>query len=78
MKRALSGLAGILVPLAAVPLTVLMPPPAYAQLTVYDPANHAQNVLQAVRALQEIENQIQQLSHVCFPQGSKHARVWFP
>ena len=41
-------------------------PAAQAQFfggVVYDPANHAQNVLQAVRALQEIENQIQQLSH---------------
>lgn len=63
MRRDLSGLAGLLVPLAAVPLTVLMPPPAYAQLTVYDPANHVQNVLQAVRALQQIDQQIEQLTH---------------
>ncbi|MBA3069126.1 MAG: P-type conjugative transfer protein TrbJ [Hyphomonas sp.] len=39
------------------------PRPAAAQVAVYDPANHAQNILQAVRALQELENQIQQLTH---------------
>jgi type IV secretion system protein TrbJ len=63
MKPALSLLAlaaaGLAVPLAA--------PPAEARFfgggIVYDPANHAQNVLQAVRALQEIDNQIRQLTH---------------
>lgn len=46
-----------------VPLTLT--PPAQAQFggVVYDPANHAQNILQAVRALQEINNQIQQLTN---------------
>ena len=63
MKRALSGLAGLLIPLAAVPLTVFVAQPASAQLTVYDPANHVQNVLQAVRALQQIDQQIEQLTH---------------
>jgi P-type conjugative transfer protein TrbJ len=33
-------------------------PPAQAQLTVYDPSNYAQAVLQASRALQQINNQI--------------------
>ena len=63
MKRALSGLAGLLIPLAALPLTVFVAQPASAQLTVYDPANHVQNVLQAVRALQQIDQQIEQLTH---------------
>jgi len=38
---------------------------AHAQFggVVYDPANHAQNILQAVRALQEIQHQVQQLTH---------------
>lgn len=63
MRRALSGLAGILIPLAAVPLTIVVAPPAQAQLAVYDPANHVQNVLQAVRALQQIDQQIEQLTH---------------
>lgn len=40
-----------------------LPQAAVAQVTVYDPANHAQNVLQAARALQELENQLRQLSH---------------
>lgn len=61
MKRLLVCIA-----LCAVPLSGVSAPPAAAQFfggVVYDPANHAQNVLQAVRALQEIENQIQQLGH---------------
>lgn len=50
------------------PLLVTLPPiayapPASAQVTVYDPANHAQNILQAVRALQELDNQVRQLAH---------------
>jgi P-type conjugative transfer protein TrbJ len=32
--------------------------PAYGQMLVYDPSNYAQNVLQAARALQQINNQI--------------------
>jgi P-type conjugative transfer protein TrbJ len=32
--------------------------PARAQMIVYDPSNYAQNVLQAARALQQINNQI--------------------
>lgn len=32
--------------------------PALAQIAVYDPTNYAQNVLQAARALQQINNQI--------------------
>ena len=58
MKALLSSVA-----LVAIPLSGLMAPPASAQLAVYDPANHAQNILQAVRALQEIDNQVRQLTH---------------
>ncbi|MEQ3648947.1 MAG: P-type conjugative transfer protein TrbJ, partial [Hyphomonas sp.] len=62
MKALLSSIA-----LAAMPLPGLMAPPASAQLfgggIVYDPANHAENILQAVRALQQIDNQIRQLTH---------------
>ena len=36
-------------------------PPAQAQLVVKDPTNYAQNVLQAARALQQINNQITQI-----------------
>ncbi|PQA88335.1 P-type conjugative transfer protein TrbJ [Hyphococcus luteus] len=38
-------------------------PAAQAQWSVYDPLNHVQNILQAVRTLEEVENQIQQLAH---------------
>lgn len=63
MKRALSSIALCLVPIGAVPLWIVVPMPAEAQLAVYDPANHAQNILQAVRALQEVDNQVRQLTH---------------
>nr|WP_321509866.1 P-type conjugative transfer protein TrbJ [uncultured Hyphomonas sp.] len=39
------------------------PLPATAQLSVYDPANHAQNILQAARALQQLDQQVEQLTH---------------
>ena len=37
--------------------------PAVAQWTVFDPQNYAQNVLEAARALQQINNQIQSLQN---------------
>ncbi|WP_288757362.1 P-type conjugative transfer protein TrbJ [uncultured Brevundimonas sp.] len=37
--------------------------PAQAQLAVYDPTNHIQNVIQAARALEQINNQIQSLQN---------------
>lgn len=37
--------------------------PAHAQWIVYDPTNYVQNVLQAARALQQINNQIQSLEN---------------
>jgi P-type conjugative transfer protein TrbJ len=37
--------------------------PAKGQMLVYDPSNHAQNVLQAARALQQINNQITSLQN---------------
>lgn len=60
MKQFFCSVALGAITLAAVPI-----PQAQAQFggVVYDPANHAQNILQAVRALQEIQNQIQQLAH---------------
>jgi P-type conjugative transfer protein TrbJ len=36
----------------------LAPVPGRGQMIVYDPSNYAQNVLQAARALQQINNQI--------------------
>lgn len=37
--------------------------PAHAQMTVWDPTNHAQNVLQASRALNQINNQIKSIQN---------------
>lgn len=63
MKRLICSIA-----LSALPIGVIAAvPPASAQLfgggVVYDPANHAQNILTAVRSLQEINQQIEQLTH---------------
>src|SRR2546422_6575830 len=41
----------------------LAPGPAMGQMIVYDPSNYAQNVLQAARALQQINNQITSLQN---------------
>src|SRR5215475_15165635 len=43
---------------AAALLLALIAMPAQAQMVVYDPSNYVQNVLQAARALQQINNQI--------------------
>jgi len=43
--------------------TVLGGPPALAQWAVFDSANYAQNVLEAARALRQIDNQIQDLQN---------------
>jgi P-type conjugative transfer protein TrbJ len=42
---------------------VLAPAPVRAQMIVYDPSNYTQNVLQAARALQQINNQITSLQN---------------
>ena len=49
--------------LGASALSLLLAAPASAQLTVYDPTNYAQNVLQAARSLQQINNQITSLQN---------------
>ena len=48
---------------AAVITLVISPAPASGQVLVYDPSNYAQNVLQAARALQQINNQITSLQN---------------
>ena len=48
---------------AAMIALVLSPVPANAQVIVYDPSNYVQNVLQAARALQQINNQITSLQN---------------
>ena len=58
MKRLLSSVL-----ICAAPLSLALPAPASAQIAVYDPVNHVQNILQGIRTLQEINQQIQQLTH---------------
>jgi type IV secretion system protein TrbJ len=48
--------------IACVAVTTLVTP-VRAQMIVYDPSNYAQNVLQAARALQQINNQITSLQN---------------
>ena len=48
---------------AALSLTLTAGAPAQAQLIVKDPTNYYQNVLQAARALDQINNQIQSLTN---------------
>jgi P-type conjugative transfer protein TrbJ len=49
------GAASLLLALTAIP--------AQAQMVVYDPSNYVQNVLQAARALQQVNNQITSLQN---------------
>lgn len=59
----LSACAALALGLSAVTVTMtLTAPPAHA-ITVFDPANYSQNLLTAVRSLQQISNQIQQLAN---------------
>lgn len=57
--------AALAAAILAAPLSVspVMIAPASAQWIVYDPTNYAQNVLQAARALQQINNQITSLQN---------------
>jgi P-type conjugative transfer protein TrbJ len=50
-----------LVAAGAVTLTLVLGQPASGQWIVFDPDNYAQNLLQAARALQQIDNQITSL-----------------
>ena len=50
---AAAGAAGLVLPTA----------PAPAQLSVFDPTNYAQNLLQAARALEQINNQVRSLQN---------------
>src|SRR6202171_5594447 len=54
-RQILIGTAAIVLALATVP--------AAGQIVVYDPSNYAQNVLQAARALQQINNQVTSLQN---------------
>ncbi|RRN63930.1 P-type conjugative transfer protein TrbJ [Caulobacter sp. 602-1] len=59
-RRRMAALLCGAVALAATPALVTT---AVAQVAVYDPSNYAQNVLQAARALQQINNQISSLQN---------------
>src|SRR5579872_1453687 len=48
---------------AATLIVGFTPPPSLAQVIVFDPNNYAQNVLQAARALQQINNQVTSLQN---------------
>lgn len=54
--------SGVLI-LAAATSVLLSPLPASAQWDVFDSSNYAENVLQAARALEQINNQIQSLQN---------------
>ena len=54
---------GAVFALVASTLFVNVVPPASAQLTVFDPTNYTQNLLQAARALEQGNNQIQSLQN---------------
>ncbi|MBU0557536.1 MAG: P-type conjugative transfer protein TrbJ [Alphaproteobacteria bacterium] len=57
LRRAI--MAGLLAGAGVIGMTAAAP--AFAQLVVKDPTNYAQNVLQAARALQQVNNQITQI-----------------
>ena len=59
-RAALLAATALSLPLAFSPILVA---PASAQWIVYDPTNYAQNVLQAARALEQINNQITSLQN---------------
>ena len=59
-RAALLAATALSLPLAFSPVLVA---PASAQWIVYDPTNYAQNVLQAARALEQINNQITSLQN---------------
>src|SRR5215467_7425966 len=62
MMKLNPALAALLV--CATPMaTIAYAPPATAQRIVYDPTNHVENVLQAARALQQINNQLTSLAN---------------
>jgi P-type conjugative transfer protein TrbJ len=60
VPRAALAAAILAAPLSVSPVLIA---PASAQWIVYDPTNYAQNVLQAARALQQINNQITSLQN---------------
>lgn len=58
----IAAAATLVLAAAALPLSIGAAPAA-AQVVVHDPANYAQNLMQAARALQTVNNQIQSLQN---------------
>jgi type IV secretion system protein TrbJ len=61
-----SKIIASLLSVAATSMTIVsmaVPMPSYAALPEFDPTNYAQNLLQAARALQQINQQIEQLQN---------------
>lgn len=48
---------------ATATVTLVLAPPAAAQMTVFDPTNYSQNLLSAARALSQVNNQIKSLQN---------------
>ena len=61
-KSVFAALLASALPALAI-VSFIIPAPAVAALPVFDPTNYAQNLLQAARALQQINQQIEQLQH---------------
>lgn len=63
IRRGLRSAAAFVL-IALVPAgSLIAPSPASAQISVYDPANYAQNLLSASRALTQINNQVRSLQN---------------
>lgn len=66
---------------AALGMTIVVPAPASAQFTVFDPSNYTQNLLTAARTLQQVNNQIQSLQNeatMLLNQAKNLRQVSFP
>lgn len=63
LRRSRAALLSASIFAVPVALSPVLTTPAAAQWVVYDPTNYAQNVLQAARALQQINNQITSLQN---------------
>ena len=58
-RSALLAASFLSIPVVLSPVT----PPAFAQMTVFDPSNYVQNALSAARALEQVTNQITSLQN---------------
>ncbi|MGN6848889.1 MAG: P-type conjugative transfer protein TrbJ [Sphingomicrobium sp.] len=64
MKRIPAALAAMAMSVTVIGACVILPlQPAAAALPVFDPTNYAQNLLQAARALEQINNQVKSLQN---------------